>query len=527
LDIGDLPFGALSNFTGTVRGDWAINGDPANPQTSFSLAASGLAPAGFHEDERFPSISFAVDGGVTNGSLSASTHMKGKRGGHLDASLSIPCRLSVFPMAFELAPEELAMQLETAFDLDGLNEYEFLQQQRVQGRLDCRVDYNPGRTSGYLELMDGSYEHYDHGVMFKDLNATFDLKEDGFMVQNAYATDGAAGRVGMSGGFSRLGWDLRVDLDDAWILRQDAVDASVSGWIKAAGPVGRPDISGKLTINRAEVLLDNVVGEPPERIVDYERGKTNAVVDVEGEEKLLLPFGLDLEVIMPDQVFVVASMIDAVLGGRLHFRDTPEGISVAGQIQPRRGYVSFIGKKFRFIDGDIMLDGSVPAITTLENVTAEYTRKDFTARLILNGRAEDPIVRLESTPSMPEDELLSHVLFNRDTSTITAYQAYQVAMAARQLANGLKGPGFMYQLKQAVGVDTLEWREGDGVGEGSSVAAGKYITTGLYIEVDRSLEDEGGTAMSAEYEINRNFSIETYTGPQMRPGIGLNWRKDY
>ena len=62
---------------------------------------------------------------------------------------------------------------------------------------------------------------------------------------------------------------------------------------------------------------------------------------------------------------------------------------------------------------------------------------------------------------MPEDEVLSHVLFNRDTSSISPYQAYQIAMAARQLSGGLNGPGFMFQLRQAIGVDTLEWREAD------------------------------------------------------------------
>jgi translocation and assembly module TamB len=239
------------------------------------------------------------------------------------------------------------------------------------------------------------------------------------------------------------------------------------------------------------------------------------------------PVGLDVRVLMPDQIFVNASMIEAVLGGNLHVTDTAEGISVLGKIEPRRGFVNFIGKKFRFTEGEILLDGSVPPTAILDTLTAEYTRRDVTARLVLNGPVNDPRFRLESTPAMPEDEVLSHVLFNRDTSSISPYQAIQIAMAARQLSGGLNGPGFMFQVRQAIGIDTLEWREAEAAGESSSVAAGKYITSGLYVEVNQSLEEKGETGMMAELEVTRHFSLETYTGPKMRPGIGVNWRNDY
>jgi autotransporter translocation and assembly factor TamB len=59
------------------------------------------------------------------------------------------------------------------------------------------------------------------------------------------------------------------------------------------------------------------------------------------------------------------------------------------------------------------------------------------------------------------------------------------------------------------------------------VAAGKYITSELYVEVDSTLDGSDTTGMSAEYELNRHFSVETSAGPRMRPGIGVNWKNDY
>jgi translocation and assembly module TamB len=237
---------------------------------------------------------------------------------------------------------------------------------------------------------------------------------------------------------------------------------------------------------------------------------------------------MDIAVSMPDQIFVNASVIDSVWGGELQVKDAPDGFAVSGTIRPRRGYLSFIGKKFRLTDeGRIELDGVVPASPSM-NISAEYSRSDIVAQLALTGKLNNPKYTLTSTPAMPEDEVLSHVLFGRDTSSISPYQAYQIAAAARQLSGGMNGPGFMYQMRQALSIDTLEWREPDTVDGTSSVAAGKYVTPGLYVEVNSTLENkEGSTGMMAEYEITRHFSVETSTGPQMRPGIGLNWKNDY
>jgi len=85
----------------------------------------------------------------------------------------------------------------------------------------------------------------------------------------------------------------------------------------------------------------------------------------------------------------------------------------------------------------------------------------------------------------------------------------------------------MYQMRQAVGIDTLEFREGETDDDAASLAAGKYITPSLYVEVSRSLDEKGDMGMMAEYELSEHFSVETSTGPKMRPGIGVTWRNDY
>jgi autotransporter translocation and assembly factor TamB len=525
FDIGLLPMGGFSNFTGKVNGQLSVSGSLDAPEVVAGVKVDRFASAQQALDE-LPELDFSIAAGVLNGQLFGSTTITNYGSGFFTASFAMPCAFSIAPYNYRPQPDEFRGKLEADLDIGVFNNLAILDNQYLEGALEADLVFDHLKPSGYLKLKEGRYEHYDWGVVFRDLEADLVATQTGFEFEHASATDGYAGGLALSGGFGRGGMDIQLELDGAKVLQRPEVEAQVSGKLKVKGRVARPEVSGTLVIDRADILLDNMVSAQPLVLTDFNvYAETNTVASIAG--KKALPFSMDIRVEMPDQVYVVASLIDSVWGGILRVRDTPAGISVEGKVEPRRGYVNFIGKKFRFQEGEVVLDGSVPPEPAFNNLIAEYSRSDITARLLLNGRVNDPQFRLESTPALPEDEILSQVLFNRDTTTISAYQAYQIAMAAQQLSGGLNGPGFMYQFRQAVGVDTLEWREADAAGGTSSVAAGKYITPGLYVEVSSSFDTEAETGMMAEYEITRHFSVETSTGPQMRPGIGVNWKNDY
>ncbi|MEE9367488.1 MAG: translocation/assembly module TamB domain-containing protein [Pontiella sp.] len=526
FDIGQFPLFGMSNFTGTVNGKLSVTGSLAAPQVVAGVKVSRFSSAKAALDE-LPELDFRIVGGVVDGQLFASTMMTNYSSGFLSADFAMPCSLSLAPFNYKPQPAGFKGKLDADLDFGIFNNLAILENQIIEGKLKTSLSVENQITSGYLKLTEGRYEHYDWGLVFYDLTADLAATKNGFEFKHASATDGHDGGLSLSGGFGKGGLDVHLMLDRAKVLKRPEVEAQVSGQLNLTGSALRPDVDGTLVIDRAEILIDNMVVAKPLVLTDFDAHAATNAVPVAKEHKPL-PFGMDVRIEMPDQIYVVAGLIDSVWGGVLQVKDTPAGVSVSGKVEPRRGYVNFIGKKFRFHQvGEVILDGAVPPMPTFNNLTAEYTRGDFSARLVLNGRANDPNYHLESTPPMPEDEILSNVLFNRDTTTISPYQAYQIAAAAQQLSGGLNGPGFMYQFRQAVGIDTLEWREADAAGGSSTVAAGKYITPGLYVEVSSSFNQKEEAGMMAEYEITRHFSIETSTGPKMRPGIGVNWKMDY
>ena len=524
FDLTGLPIFGISNFTGRVGGALSLVGSLAHPEVRAELDVVQFTSAQGALDE-LPELDFHVSTTLADGQLRASSVITNSTIGQMAAHFQMPCEFSLDPFCFKPAADNSHADLKAEVDFGILNQLALFNNQRIDGRLKTELAYDAG-LSGFVRLEQGAYENFDWGIVVREIAVDLAATDEGLRVNSATATDGDAGRVVLVGSVVTNQLALALDLSRAAIVRRDDVEATLSGHLEVAGPLTCPAVAGRLEVNRADILLDNIAPALPPLLTDYDASVKTNVVEVVAE-KSSLPFGLDLQVDLADQVFANASMIDSVWGGNLQVKDVPEGISVRGAVEPRRGYVSFIGKKFRFTNGQIDMDGAVPAVPSMNQLTAEYSRGDFTARLILNGRLDNPDFRLESTPAMPEDEVLSHVLFARDTSSITPYQAYQIAAAARQLSGGMNGPGFMYQMRQAVGIDTLEWREGEADGDASSVAAGKYLTSALYVEVNRSLDAKGDMGMMAEYEVTKHFSVETSTGPKMRPGIGVNWKNDY
>ncbi len=522
FDLNELPISGISNFTGRAAGTVSLTGSPAEPQIRAGLDVMELSSVQEAFDE-LPKLNFHSSARLADGQFHVSTHITNSTLGRLEGELRMPCAFSLTPFIFKPEPENIHAALNADMNISVLNQLAFFADQRIAGQLKAELIYDQN-LSGTVQMDGGSYEHYRWGAVIRDVTLDLMTTDDGLQVQTATATDGGSGRIAMTGGVVSNRLALALDLSRARIIRRDDVETTLSGKLKFEGPLTRPELTGKLTLNRADILPDNMAPKLPPLLTNYDAtARTNPVSQV--EKKQPLPFGLDVQVDLADQVFVNASMIDSAWGGHLRIIDLPEGLSVEGRIEPKRGSVSFAGKKFNLTDGRIDLDGSVPARPSMNQLTGEYNRGDFTARLILNGRIDNPDFRLESSPPMPEDEVLSHVLFGRDTSSITPYQIYQVAAAARQLSGGMEGPGFMHRVQQTIGVDTLEWREDEG--EASILSAGKYLTSDLYVEMNRSLDEKGGTSVIAEYDVTKHFSIESSSGTQMRPGIGINWKFDY
>jgi len=140
----------------------------------------------------------------------------------------------------------------------------------------------------------------------------------------------------------------------------------------------------------------------------------------------------------------------------------------------------------------------------------------------IRGTAAKPEITLTSVPTLPNDEVLSQVLFGRSASQLSPLEAAQLASALSSLAGG-GGFDVVGNLRTFAGLDRLSLAGGDE--SGVTVSGGKYLTDDVYLEITGGGRD--GPSAQVEWRLGRNLSILSKLASQGDGKLAVRWRKDY
>jgi autotransporter translocation and assembly factor TamB len=309
------------------------------------------------------------------------------------------------------------------------------------------------------------------------------------------------------------------------------VSAVVSGAMVAAGNMRKVAVEGRLTSDRVEVNTE--AGLPPgiTSISVQEVGPRPHHGSVSRKQKAAAPseaatdIALDMSLHLPGRVFVRGRGLDSEWEGDITVTGTASAPKIVGKLTSRRGDFDLAGKRFRIQPSTIDLQpaatGDVDASLA---ITARYEGKSITAIIEITGSATKPQLALKSVPEMPQDEILSRLLFNKSRASVTPGEAIQLAQAASSLSGG-GGFDALGTLRKAMGVDVLRVASDEGA-TGPSLETGKYVTENVYVGV-RQGTDTTQTALSVEVDVLKNVAVESEVRPNGGNKLGAKYKIDY
>ena len=138
--------------------------------------------------------------------------------------------------------------------------------------------------------------------------------------------------------------------------------------------------------------------------------------------------------------------------------------------------------------------------------------------LRLFARARTP----EAMAELPEEEVISRLLFDRGLDNLSPLQAAQLASAVAELA-GRGGEGIVSRLRNSFGLDDLDVTTGE---DGSAaVRAGKYLSEKVYTDV--TIGSEGKTEINLNLDVRPGVTARGTLGSDGSTGIGIYYEKDY
>jgi|GEM_PF-67882 len=316
---------------------------------------------------------------------------------------------------------------------------------------------------------------------------------------------------------------IHVEMNNARLARSDSINSTVSGTIDVTNSEADGGlIKGDLRLPQLKyVIIRQAAAEVA--VLDGVRRKGE---DTTTESAIALPafWRLNISARADNQIFVSGMGLESEWSARLRITGTTKDPRIVGDMKVVRGNYTFAGRSFDIDSGTITFDGG-PVTDPEISLTASADVQDVTGIIKVSGSAERPDIAFSSTPSLPQDEILSRMLFGESVANISPTEALQLASAVNGLNGGTDYLNPLGALRAATGIDRLRVVGADtSTGRGTSVAAGKYLTNNVYVEI--VTDAKGFTATQLEVALSRSLSILSTTG-NAGTGASVRYSKDY
>ena len=531
LRLNALPAALINNFSaglgaeGTIGGTVTVKGRAAAPVVDYALDWSG-AVTSQTRGAGVGALNIRANGAFANNRVTLDTVLSGagglnfRGGGTVGIGGATPLGLNFQgTVPFGLLQSQLSAQ---GFVLTGNANVNL-----AIGGTAAAPSITGGITASGARLVD---VRRNLAVENLTIRVTMDGRQAVIETVSGRVSSGgqisASGRVGIDPA-SGFPVDVTVRLGDITYVDGTLVTANVSGDLTLRGPVAGLALGGKVHINRANVTIPQRL---PATLSEINIKHRNAPADVkrmtadvnrdQGSSGASRGIALDLTIEAPGQLFVRGRGINAELGGSLRVTGTSTSPVVSGGFELERGRMEILTRRLDFTSAHIgFAGGLVPTVNLVAASTAGTTEITITVA----GLASNPTITFASSPSLPQDEILAQLIFNRSMSNLSAMQIAQLASAASQLAGG-RSTGLLDSLRSKLGVDDLDITT-DAQGR-AAVSAGKYLNERTYIELKQDPETNGAKAV-INLDVGRGLKLRGEAGSGGSAGAGIFYEKEY
>ncbi|MGY2050634.1 translocation/assembly module TamB domain-containing protein [Methylobacterium sp. JK268] len=517
-------------LSGTLDGEAVLAGPAAQPEGRYALRVARLVTPETRS-AGLPPIEARLQGPIRDGRAGIDGTVAAGRGMQVTLGGSLP----VDPGG------ALALTARGSLDAALANTLLATGGQRVTGRvtLDGEVagTLAAPRVGGSATLAGGSFSDPLQGIRLTDIQGRVSGRGDALAIERLTAatrnggTIRAEGRVAVAPEAGFPG-SLTIRADKAELVSSPLMTAVAGLDLALSGPLARtPRISGRVDVVSLEVGIPdrlpatvqplpgirhvNVPEPERRRLAARERAQARA-----GRKALPFDASLDIAVNAPGRIAVRGRGVDAELGGALRLTGTSRAPLANGAFALRRGRIQIVGQRLDFDRGRLTFAGDLAAPDL--DFEARTQAGDVTARITVSGPADRPAFVLNSDPALPQDEVLSRLLFKKASGGLSPFQALQLAQAAAQLSGNGGGPDAFESARKGLGLDALDVQGGSkgGAAVGLSRALGDKLSLG--VKAGARPEDSGATLT---YDVTGRIKVQGEAGANgaAAVGVGAEW----
>ena len=514
-------------FDGTADIQARIGGTAQAPAGDWRVKVTRLATPQTR-DAGLPPIEASASGALAAGRTSVDA----------DVSIGPRSKLKITGSA-PLGAGALDIAIKGALDAALANTTLSAKGQTVAGQ--AKIDLTVKGTAsapmvgGVVNIANGAFSDPVNGVALANITGVLSGSGRELTISGLNGQTKNGGRIAVAGkvtidpagGFPAA---LVVKSADAQFVDSETASATGDLDLTINGPLARaPRVAGRVTLRSMDVNVPdrvpvNLKPLPGTRQIDA-KGFAAQMIAIERKEKARAgrksSFDAPIELVIaaPNRIFVRGRGLDAEFGGQLKIGGTIQKPLVDGGFDLRRGRMQLLTQRLDITQGKLTFAGG---LTPQLDFAAQTSAGGVTANVAVTGPASQPVFAFTSSPSLPQDEVLSRLLFAKASASLTPFQALQLAMALAQFTGATSGADAFEKMRKALGVDSLDIDAG--AAGGPTVGVSRYIAKGVNVGVRTGVKPDQ-TAVTVGVDVFRNFRVqsETRVDGKTSVGVGVEW----
>lgn len=467
------------------------------------------------------SVDLKVDGTINRKDIQLAGTMAYGPDLKASANLTAPVRTAPGQLVLPARSSPLNGQLNAGGKLDALHLLAMAYGHDIAGDIASNFDISgtmdAPRLKGRATISNGKYEYGALGLRLSSMDIDAGIDGPTLDVKGSAAGPGG-GKLTFNGRLAENEAGVSAEMTRLLIYDKAGDYARVSGNAKLAELADHRLLDGKLTIEQARFAIDNLSGSSI-RTLNVRWAQDGA--DAAREPILEKPIRLNLGVSANRGIAFHGRGLETDWGVNLQLTGTPDNVLLNGKATLARGSLELARRPFEFERGTISFDG--PVDSARMSIAADREVDGFSVRVEVTGSPSQPAIQLSSNPALPEDEILSRMLFGRSSVDLSALEAAELASSIARLTGNGSGFDPVGVLQAGLGVDRL--RLGVDEAGNTELGVGQYLAPDVYLEV--STQGAAGNSVEVEWQPRPQVSVTSETNSTGESRVSVRWKRDY
>jgi len=524
VDLGKFSnlFGLEEKIKGLTNFKAEVTGNIDLPNISFS---ADVKKGGF-EDFTFDNL--IVEALYIRDILEVKQFILEKEGHQIKGKGNIPYKFSFIdtgkigpsladvPLDFILSLENTDLSFMRIFFKEDIKQLQGL----TNVELALSGTLNKPILNGNIALKDGLIELYELPTKINDLNVLLRLEDNLVKIEDMdFKIDQykifALGKFTLKS-LQPQDLDINIWSNNEEIIYQDIFKAQANLNAKITGSFTSPHIEGVLSLLQGELNWEENKDSYPDPSTILSK-----FANIGGD--------LDLKIEILDDFTAKINDFNLKLGGDIKVQGALATPKINGELEIKQGNIAFLDRKFRISTGKVIFSDSSGKDVILD-IEAKTEIDDIDVFVSVSGIISQPMVVLNSRPSLSESEIISLLMFNKNYAGLTEGELGTILREEmiNLIAQGLS-IRFINQIENEVAnslgldefkIETIFKKEQESDSgflpglalEGLALKFGKYFTENFYLTYSAPLYEMGRSNLGLEYRISDDLTFSTQFG---------------